>query len=50
MPTTTGLWVDIADVIAYLGADAPASDDAEGQQRLEDGRRVGDIALLVQTG
>ena len=33
MATTTG-WVDIADVIKYLGDDAPAEDDAEGQERL----------------
>jgi hypothetical protein len=28
-------WVDIADVIQYLGEDAPTEGDAEGQQRLE---------------
>jgi hypothetical protein len=32
----TTAWVDIADVIKYLGADAPEEGDAEGQQRLED--------------
>lgn len=33
MPTD---WVDIQEVIDYLGADAPASDDAAGQARLAD--------------
>lgn len=36
MATETGQWVDIDKVIEYLGTDAPAEDDAEGQQRLED--------------
>jgi hypothetical protein len=42
---TTGLWVDVEDIIAYLGSDAPAPDDIEGQARLENAA-VGATELL----
>jgi hypothetical protein len=35
MATSTGQWVTSEEVAAYLGSDAPADTDQEGQQRLE---------------
>jgi hypothetical protein len=43
-------WVDVADISDYLGVDAPAEDDAEGQQRLANAATSASELLYALSG